>query len=145
MLGTFIDTLIVCTMTALAIILSGLWAGGDLNGAPLTSAAFADSLPGIGNHVVAISLAFFAFTTILGWSYYGEKSVQYLLGIKAVPYYKIVWVLFVFIGTVLSLDFVWLMADTLNAMMAIPNLIGLLLLSPVVFRVTKEYFGKNRS
>jgi AGCS family alanine or glycine:cation symporter len=140
MLGTFIDTIIVCTMTGLAIVISGLWSGGDLNGAPLTSAAFADTLPNIGNHIVSFSLALFAFTTILGWSYYGEKSVQYLFGLKIIPYYKIIWVVSVFVGTVLSLDFVWLLADTLNAMMAIPNLIGLLLLSPVVFKLTSTYF-----
>ena len=145
MLGTFLDTLVVCTCTGLAIVLSGLWAGGDLNGAPLTSAAFANFLPGIGNHIVAVGLAFFAFTTILGWSYYGEKSFQYLFGVKIIPYYRILWVFSVFIGTFLSLDFVWLLADTLNAFMAIPNLMGLVMLSPVVFKLTKEYFNRASS
>ncbi|MEN8262850.1 MAG: sodium:alanine symporter family protein [Nitrospirota bacterium] len=139
MLGTFIDTIIICTITGLVIILSGLWQG-ELNGAPLTSAAFNLNLPGIGKHGVAIGLSLFAFTTLLGWAFYGEKCVEFLFGTKVIQPYRYLWIIAAFLGTTLSLDFVWLLADTLNAMMAIPNLIALAILSPVVFKVTKEYF-----
>ncbi|WP_394203750.1 alanine/glycine:cation symporter family protein [Shewanella waksmanii] len=142
MLGTFIDTLVVCTITGLAIIVSGAWTSGE-NGAALTSFAFSHAFP-IGNYIVAIALAVFAFTTILGWSVYSEKCVQYLLGVKAVKPFRVIWILVVPLGAISSLDFIWLLADTLNAMMAIPNLIALALLSPVVFGLTREYFLKKR-
>ncbi|WP_110455724.1 alanine/glycine:cation symporter family protein [Shewanella algidipiscicola] len=142
MLGTFIDTLVVCTITGLAIVVSGAWTSGE-NGAALTSFAFSHALP-MGNYIVAIALSVFAFTTILGWSVYSEKCVQYLLGVRAVKPFRVIWVLVVPLGAVSSLDFIWLLADTLNAMMAIPNLIALSLLSPVVFRLTREYFLKKR-
>ncbi|MGF1737859.1 alanine/glycine:cation symporter family protein [Photobacterium satsumensis] len=140
MLGTFIDTIVVCSITGLAIIVSGSWLSGE-TGAALTSAAFASALPGIGNYVVAIALSIFAFTTILGWSFYSEKCVQYLFGVKAIIPFRVLWIIAVPIGATSSLEFIWLLADTLNAMMAIPNLIALLLLSPVVFKLTKEYFA----
>ena len=139
MLGTFIDTIVVCSITGLAIVVSGSWLSGE-TGAALTSAAFASALPGIGNYVVAIALSIFAFTTILGWSFYSEKCVQYLFGVKAIVPFRVLWIIAVPIGATSSLEFIWLLADTLNAMMAIPNLIALLLLSPVVFKLTKEYF-----
>jgi AGCS family alanine or glycine:cation symporter len=142
MLGTFIDTLIVCTITGLAIVVSGAWTSGE-NGAALTSYAFSHALP-MGNYIVAIALSVFAFTTILGWSVYSEKCVQYLFGVRAVKPFRVVWILVVPLGAVSSLDFIWLLADTLNAMMAIPNLIALILLSPVVFGLTREYFLKKR-
>ncbi len=142
MLGTFIDTLIICSITGLVIITSGLWTGGE-SGASLTSAAFAGALPGVGNYIVAISLAVFAFTTILGWSLYGERCAEFLFGVKIIKPFRVLWILAVPVGTIVSLDFVWLLADTLNAMMAIPNLIALALLSPVVFKLTKEYFDKQ--
>ncbi|KXO13943.1 Sodium:alanine symporter [Moritella sp. JT01] len=142
MLGTFIDTLIVCTITGLAIVVTGAWTSGD-TGAALTSAAFASALPGVGNYIVAIALSVFAFTTILGWSFYSEKCVQYLFGVKAIVPFRILWIIAVPIGATSSLSFVWLLADTLNAMMALPNLIALALLSPVVFKLTKEYFAKQ--
>ncbi|MDI3323470.1 sodium:alanine symporter family protein [Pontibacterium granulatum] len=142
MLGTFLDTLIVCTVTGLVIVTSGVWTSGE-SGAALTSAAFANALPGVGNYLVAISLAIFAFTTIIGWSFYGEKCVEFLLGVKAIKPYRILWILAVPVGATLSLDFVWLVADTLNAMMAIPNLIAIAVLSPVVFRLTREYFERQ--
>nr|WP_126165652.1 sodium:alanine symporter family protein [Shewanella khirikhana] len=141
MLGTFIDTLVVCTITGLAIVVSGAWSSGE-NGAALTSYAFSHALP-IGNYIVAVALAIFAFTTILGWSVYSEKCVQYLLGVKAVMPFRLIWTLAVPLGAMGSLDFVWLLADTLNAMMAIPNLIALTLLSPVVFKLTKEFFSSR--
>ncbi|WP_446509179.1 alanine/glycine:cation symporter family protein [Photobacterium sp. DNB22_13_2] len=140
MLGTFIDTIVVCSITGLAIVVSGSWLSGE-TGAALTSAAFASALPGIGNYVVAIALSIFAFTTILGWSFYSEKCVQYLFGVKAIIPFRVLWIIAVPIGATSSLEFIWLLADTLNAMMAIPNLIALLLLSPVVFKLTKEYFA----
>lgn len=141
MLGTFIDTIIVCTMTALVIITSGLWTSGD-TGAALTSASFAMALPG-GAEIVSVALAVFAFTTILGWSYYGERSVQYLLGEKAILPYRVIWIAAIPAGAMFNLGFIWLLADTLNAMMAIPNLIGLIILGPMVFRKTREYWEKR--
>ena len=143
MLGTFIDTLIVCSITGLAIVVTGEWTSGE-TGAALTSAAFANALP-FGNYIVAISLAVFAFTTVLGWSVYGEKCISYLFGTKAVLPFRIVWILVVPIGAAGSLEFIWLLADTMNAMMAIPNLIAIVLLSPVVFKLTKEYFAARKS
>lgn len=139
MLGTFIDTIIVCSITGLAIITSGTWTSGE-NGASLTSLAFETALLGVGNYMIAIVLSIFAFTTILGWSFYGEKCIGFLFGTKAIWPFRIVWCVAVFVGASLKIDFVWLLSDTLNAMMALPNLVALLLLSPVVFKLTKEYF-----
>ncbi|MBL1379139.1 alanine/glycine:cation symporter family protein [Zobellella iuensis] len=141
MLGTFIDTIIVCSITGLAIIVTGSWTSGEA-GASLTTLAFSSAIPG-GQYIVAIALAVFAFTTILGWSFYGEKCVQYLFGIKAIVPFRVAWILALPVGATQSLEFIWLLADTLNAMMAIPNLIALALLSPVVFRLTKSYFAKS--
>lgn len=141
MLGTFIDTIIICSITGLTIVSTGLWTSGT-SGAALTSAAFSQSVPVVGPYVVPLSLAIFAFTTTLGWSYYGERCIEFLLGKKAVVPYRVLWVLVLPVGAVVTLDFVWLLADTLNAMMAIPNLIALALLSPVVFKLTKVYFQK---
>ncbi|PSJ44724.1 sodium:alanine symporter family protein [Zobellella endophytica] len=141
MLGTFIDTIIVCSITGLAIIVTGSWTSGEA-GASLTTLAFSSAIPG-GQYIVAVALAVFAFTTILGWSFYGEKCVQYLFGIKAIVPFRIAWILALPVGATQSLEFIWLLADTLNAMMAIPNLIALALLSPVVFRLTREYFAKG--
>ncbi|MAN62110.1 MAG: sodium:alanine symporter family protein [Parvibaculum sp.] len=142
MLGVFIDTIIVCTMTGLVIITTGLFAEGNLTAAPLTSASFASVLP-FGDKIVAVALAVFAFTTILGWSYYGERSVEYLFGIKAINPYRIVWVLAIPVGATIKLGLIWDVADTLNALMAIPNLIGLIILGPMVFRATKEYWANG--
>lgn len=141
MLGTFIDTIIVCTMTGLVIITSGLWTSGK-TGAALTSEGFAASLTG-GAEIVSLAIVVFAFTTILGWSYYGERAIQYLFGTKAIWPYRILWVAAIPVGAILKLDFVWLLSDTLNAMMALPNLIGLIILGPMVFRITKEYWDKK--
>lgn len=141
MLGTFIDTIIVCSVTGFVILLSGVWTSGD-SGAPLSAAAFDSLLPG-GEYVVAIGLVLFAFTTILGWSYYSERCVVYLLGVRAVLPFRLLWVAAVPLGAVAELEFIWLLADTLNALMAIPNLIALLLLSPVVFALTRDYFQRQ--
>lgn len=143
MLGTFIDTLIICSITGLVIITSGVWTSG-VSGAALTSAAFGAALPGMGNYVVAIALAIFAFTTILGWSFYGERCAEYLFGVKAIKPYRLFWILAIPVGALVNLEFIWLLADTLNAMMALPNLIALVLLSPVVFKLTKEYFATHK-
>jgi len=139
MVGTFVDTIIICSITGLVIITSGLWTSGE-SGAALTSAAFAAALPGVGNYLVAVSLAIFAFTTILGWSVYGERCAEFLFGVRIVKPFRILWILAVPVGAVIELDVVWLLADTLNALMAIPNLIALAILSPVVFRLSREYF-----
>ncbi|WP_440993055.1 alanine/glycine:cation symporter family protein [Cysteiniphilum litorale] len=142
MLGTFIDTIVICTMTGLVIILSGQWSGG-LNGASLSSEAMNTLMPNFGAWVITFGLILFAFTTILGWSYYGERCVEFLFGVKAIIPFRIVWVIAIPIGAVLKLDFVWLLADTLNGLMALPNLIALLLLSPVVFKLSHAYFREN--
>jgi AGCS family alanine or glycine:cation symporter len=186
MLGTFIDTIIVCTITGLVIVVSGQWqgvnpdftactehggaieqrldtswgierpstvctdgAGTEVNklitGASLSTVAFGSELPGTGKYIVALGLALFAFTTILGWAVYGERCVEYLFGIRAILPFRLLWVAMVPIGALAHLDFAWLVADTLNALMAIPNLIALLLLSPVVFKVTKAFFAAERA
>lgn len=142
MLGTFIDTIIVCTFTALAIIATGAWTSGE-TGAALTSHAFDLALPGFGGYIIAIALTIFAFTTILGWSYYCERSLQYLFGVKVIMPFRAIWSLAALVGATLKLGFVWLLADTLNALMAIPNLIALALLSPLVFKITKEFFDSR--
>ena len=142
MLGTFIDTLIICTITGMAIITSGAWTSGE-TGASLTSAAFESTIPGVGGHIVTIALAIFAFTTMLGWSFYGEKCVAYLFGVKSIMPFRILWCLAAPLGAMANLGFIWLLADTLNALMAIPNLIALVLLSPVVFQVTREFFASD--
>jgi AGCS family alanine or glycine:cation symporter len=142
MLGTFIDTIIVCSITGLAIVTSGAWTSGE-NGASLTSLAFESTLPGVGGYLVTFGLALFAFTTMLGWSFYGEKCVEYLFGVKSIVPFRIMWILALPVGATIKLGFVWLLADTLNALMAIPNLIALLLLTPVVVKLTREFFAGN--
>jgi AGCS family alanine or glycine:cation symporter len=142
MTQTFIDTIVVCTMTGLVLIMSGLWSNGE-TGAELTTMAFAAGMPG-GAHVVTIGIILFAYSTILGWCYYGEKSIEYLFGVKAVLPYRIVFVCFVGVGAIAKLSLVWNISDTLNGLMAIPNLIGLLFLTPVVVSETKKYFNNKK-
>ncbi len=142
MLGTFIDTIIVCSITGLAIITSGVLTSGE-SGAALTSLAFETTLPGFGGSMIAIALSIFAFTTIIGWSYYGEKCVGYLMGAKVLIGYRVLWIAMIYFGATADLGFIWLLADTLNAMMALPNLIAIALLSPVVVKVTQEFFASN--
>ena len=142
MTQTFIDTLVVCTMTALVIVMFN-WDSG-LSGAPLTSSAFEIGFAG-GQYIVTIGLVLFAYSTILGWCYYGEKSIEYLLGLKAVTPYRVVFTAAVLLGTQAELNFIWNLADTFNGAMAIPNLIGLIFLSPVIVRETKDYFAKRAS
>lgn len=141
MTQTFIDTLIVCTMTGLVLILTGVWSNGA-TGAELTTLGFGAGFAG-GEHVVTIGLILFAFSTTLGWCYYGEKSVEFLFGIKAIKPYRLLFILFVGVGAVAKLSLVWNICDTVNGLMAVPNLIGLLLLSPVVVAETQKYFAKQ--
>ena len=121
---------------------SGVWNSGQ-SGAVLSSSAFEAAMPGIGQYLLSVELAVFAFTTILGWSYYGEKCWEFLVGTRSAKPYRICWTLAVFLGAVAQLDLVWLIADTLNAFMAIPNLISLLLLSPVIVKLSREYFARE--
>jgi len=144
MTQTFIDTIVVCSFTGLAIISTGAWTSGE-NGAPLTQRAFSDGLPGNwGGWIVAVSLAMFAFSTILGWSYYGEKSVEYIFGSRAVLPYRILFVVAAYFGAGHSLGFVWTLSDVMNGLMALPNLVGLLLLSGVIAKETKECLARER-
>ncbi|MGR5175278.1 alanine/glycine:cation symporter family protein [Vibrio parahaemolyticus] len=142
MTGTFIDTIIICTMTGLALILTGAWQS-DFAGAAMTTHAFAVGLNDdtVGPLLVSIGLIFFAFTTILGWNYYGERCVVFLMGTKAVLPYKIVFVGLVASGAFLHLDMIWIIADIVNGLMAVPNLIGLILLRRVVIEETRLYFA----
>jgi AGCS family alanine or glycine:cation symporter len=141
MTQTFIDTIIVCTMTGLVLILTGAWDSGK-TGAELTTFAFQSGIAG-GNYIVTIGLMLFAFSTILGWCYYGEKSIEYIFGLKAVKPYRYVFILFVGVGAIAKLNFVWSLSDTFNGLMAIPNLIGLLALSPVIAKETKAFFTEK--
>jgi AGCS family alanine or glycine:cation symporter len=138
MLGTFIDTLIVCTMTALVIVLTGAWSSGE-TGAALSTLAFNAGIPGWGGYIVVFGLVVFAFTTILGWSYYGERCAEFLFGVKVIWPYRLLWLCAIPVGAMGKLGIIWLMADVMNGLMAIPNLIALGLLSPVIFKVTREY------
>lgn len=152
-LGSFIDTLVVCTMTALVILVSGLVTIGNdgllvieenLEGAALTASSFNRALPG-GAYIVSIGLVFFAFSTILGWYYYGSKCLEYIAGVRAVTFYKYSFIALCFIGSVTSIDLVWNLSDAFNGLMAIPNLIGLLGLSGLIFSMTKDYDKNRRS
>ncbi len=142
MTQTFIDTIVVCTLTGLAILTTGAWSSGA-EGANMTQLAFDTSLlAGAGDIIVALGLATFAFSTMLGWSYYGERSLAYLFGARAIPPYRLAFVAVVGLAAVVELDVVWLVSDILNGLMAAPNLVGLLLLSGVVRRETRSYFGR---
>ena len=142
MTQTFIDTIVICTMTGLVLILTGAWDSGK-TGAELTSYAFDLGIPG-GEYIVTIGLILFAYSTILGWCYYGEKSIEYLFGEMGVMPYRILFVLAVGLGAMAKLNFVWSLSDTFNGLMAIPNLIGLLALSPVIVRETRSFFDAMR-
>jgi AGCS family alanine or glycine:cation symporter len=147
MLGPFFDTIIVCTMTALVIVITGVWRDGSLNGAPLTKAAFAEGLPEpvawFGRLVVALGLILFAVSTAISWSYYGDRAVHYLTrGVRWIMPYRWVFVVFLFVGANLKLSMVWNVADFTMATMAFWNLIGVIGLAGVVVRMTKEYFSR---
>lgn len=142
MLGPFIDTISICTITALVIITSGILGFSDNNGAALSAEAFETSLPGFGAHLVSFGLVFFAFTTMIGWSYYGDRSVYYLfghLGKRAVRTYHWIYVLLIPVGAAVKLEVVWDIADIFNGLMAFPNLIALVGLSGVLARMVRDY------
>lgn len=144
MTQTFIDTIVVCSFTGFAILVSGVMKTGA-TGVPLTSMAFETALPGEwGGIVISLGIIFFAYSTILGWCYYGEKSIEYLLGIKSVLPYRLLFVIAVFVGAVVKLDLVWTFADIMNGLMALPNLIGLLGLGGIVAAETKNYFNNSK-
>lgn len=139
--GTFWDTVVICAMTGLVLVNSGKWTEG-LNGAALSKAAFA-ALPVVGPAVLTVGLLTFVFSTILGWSYYGEKAMEYLFGPRAIPPYRWLWVAAVMVGSVVSLPSVWSFADITNALMAVPNLISLIVLSPVLVAETRTYLWET--
>ena len=142
MLSNFIDTIVLCTVTALAIIVSGEWSSGK-TGFDLTASAFAAGLPGLGSLLITISMAAFAFSTLLGWSLYAERCSEYLFGSHSIDRFRITWVVFVLAGAQIDINLIWLITDTFSALMAIPNLIALVLLSPVVFHLTHDYFDRK--
>ncbi|MGO0052426.1 alanine/glycine:cation symporter family protein [Streptococcus suis] len=144
MTGTFIDTLIICTLTGLTILVTDQWSVEGLAGAPLTQAAFATVFGNTGSIALTISLVLFAFTTILGWSYYGERCIEFLFGTKSILPYRLLFVAMVALGGFLKLDLIWTIADIVNGLMALPNLIALLALSPVIINETRQYFAKKK-
>ncbi|WP_148866702.1 amino acid carrier protein [Thermosediminibacter litoriperuensis] len=144
----FMDTIVICSLTSLTILTTGVWtqvdaAGEQLTGAALTTAAFNQGLPGPGGIIVAIGILLFAFSTLLSWSYYGEKSAEYLFGVGVKIIYRIIFIPFVVIGAVGGLETLWDLADTLNGLMAVPNLIGLIGLRGIIFKLTREFFEKE--
>jgi AGCS family alanine or glycine:cation symporter len=143
MTQTFIDTIVVCTMTALVIICTGMWNSGE-NGASLTTTAFEAGTP-IGGYIVSLALIFFAYSTLLGWSYYGEKALESIAGVKAIMPYRVIFCVFVAVGAMVELEAVWTFSDIANGLMAFPNLVALIMLAPVVASETKNYFeGRNQ-
>jgi AGCS family alanine or glycine:cation symporter len=139
MTQTFIDTVIVCALTGIAIVSSGIWSNGT-TGAELSTMAFNSSLPfNLGTLIVSFGLIFFAYSTLLGWEYYGEKSVEYIFGERSIKPYRILWVLVAVFGATVKLEFVWAFSDVANGLMAIPNLIGLIGLSGVIANETRKY------
>lgn len=146
MTGTFIDTIIVCTMTGLVLIITNTWNMANLEGAAITNYAYSVGLPnaGLGKFIVTIGLIFFAFTTIIGWNYYGERCTEYLFGVKGIKIYRYIFIALVAVGAFIKLDLVWIIADIVNALMAIPNLIGILGLRKVVISETQNYFSKKQ-
>lgn len=146
MTGTFIDTIIICTMTGLMLVVSGTWTG-TVNGAALTNEAFLMAFPDYGGIILCVGLVLFAFTTILGWNYYGERCVEYLVGVKGILPYRLIFIALVGCGAFIKLEVIWVLADIVNGLMAIPNLIALIGLSTVVVKETKEYYDylQNRN
>ncbi len=142
MTQTFIDTLVVCTMTALVILTATSWTKG-IGAEQLTSASFAETLGGTGEIVVALATALFAYSTLIGWNYYGEKAIEYLFGARSIRIYRIAFIATVVVGAMMNLEFVWNFSDLMNGMMAIPNLVGLLLLSKVIKAETDRYFSQS--
>lgn len=144
MTGTFIDTIIICTLTGLSIIVTEKWTVAGLEGAPLTQAAFSSLFGTPGALALTFCLVLFAFTTILGWSYYGERCFEFLFGTKHIKLYRVIFVIMVALGGFLKLELIWIIADIVNGLMALPNLIALIALSPVIIRETKNYFSRMK-
>ncbi len=147
MTGTFFDTIIVCTMTGITLVLTGMWNNPNVEGAGATTAAFRAGLPAmpiVGELIVTIGLIFFAFTTILGWNYYGERCTEYLFGVKGIKTYKYIFIALIAIGPFLKLQLIWTVADIVNGLMAIPNLIAIIGLSGVIASETKQYFDEMK-
>lgn len=148
MTGTFLDTIVVCSITGLVLAIGYIHAGdsfGDLKGAALTTLYFNNLMPNVGGFIVSFGIVFFAYSTILGWCYYGEKCAAYLFGDKFVIPYRVIYTATVMLGTVLTLDIVWTFADIFNGLMALPNLIALLLLSKVVVSETRDFIARRKS
>ena len=143
MTGTFLDTIVVCSITGIVLVMGNMYMDGE-TGAALTTHTFDKLLPGPGGWIVTFGLIFFAYSTILGWCYYGEKCATYLFGDKCITPYRVIYVATVMMGTVASLDLVWAAADTFNGLMAIPNLIALLALSGVIIKETKDFKEKRK-
>lgn len=142
MLEPLIDTLLICTITSFVILIGDNWLSG-VNGAALTSLAFNSGMPIVGKYIVILGLVLFAFSTIIGWSYYGEKCAEFLFGNKIIKTYRLLWILIIPIGATTDLNLIWLIADIMNGLMAIPNLIALLLLSPIIYKTTNSYLIKK--
>lgn len=146
MTGTFIDSLIICTLTGLSLIVTGVFTVEGISGGALTEAAFNSVLPTVwgmplGSLLLMVCLSLFAFTTILGWNYYGERCCEFLFGVKSITLYRILFIIMIGLGAFLQLDAVWLIADIVNGLMALPNLIALIALSGVVVAETKRYLA----
>ncbi|MFC3932308.1 alanine/glycine:cation symporter family protein [Streptococcus dentapri] len=144
MTGTFIDTIIICTLTGMAIIVTGGWSS-DFDGAVLTQSAFASVFGQWGTWALTLSLVLFAFTTILGWSYYGERCFEFIFGTASIPFYRIIFVCMVAVGGFIKLETIWAIADIVNGLMAFPNLVALIGLSPVIIAETRKYFAKKQN
>jgi AGCS family alanine or glycine:cation symporter len=139
----FFDTIIVCSLTAFAILCSGSM-GSGLTGVPLVNEAFAVGFHSFARYFVSLAVLLFAFSTVLGWSFYGEKATEYILGTKAVVIYKVIFVTFIIVGATMNLSLAWDISDTLNGLMALPNLIGVVFLSGTVFAITKNYLARRK-
>jgi len=141
----FVDTILICTVTGLVILVTGAWDSGA-TGAALSAKAFEIGLPGTwGDLIVSTGLVLFAFSTIIGWSYYGETGIVYLLGARSALPYRLVWLVFIYLGATGSLHLIWDIADTLNGLMALPNLLSVLLSIPILLRLQREFFGGGKS
>jgi alanine or glycine:cation symporter, AGCS family len=139
----FVDTMVVCLMTGLCVLATGAWQSGE-TGAALAGRAFSIGLPGEAGHlIVSTSLMLFAFSTLVGWSFYGETGITFLAGTRAVRPYRVLWIVFVYIGAIGQLHLVWDVADTLNGLMALPNLVGVLASIPLLRIMMKEFFGNG--
>ncbi len=144
MTGTFLDTIVICFLTGTVLVMTDSWTG-DLAGVYMTSYAFSTVLAEAGNYIVTVGLIFFAFTTILGWNYYGERCTEFLVGVKGILPYRIIYILIVASGAFLTLDVIWVLADIVNGLMAVPNLIALLALRKVITAETRQYFEKLKA